>query len=1810
MDKPKNLKEFIKKQRKLNSKKNEGILPQEFIEKLYNSPEEFFSDFKTQIQNLLSENNKLFDSNQQSIFEIFLETYKKENNEIYENNFDLFFTELKDKLNILDRFEENFLIIYSKRLDKSFFFKIFFRLMKLGLLDENTVKQKNNLGNTCYSFIINELKGNYNKISKGNKLDEYVDFFNLFKTSFPNLFQEIDEESKFEINKLLIGLNLDRDNLSNLSVKEIIEKANAIFNNDFDLIHDVMYLKNISFNLLNYIIIRKDYNGAKELLNQFKNLSNLKNYSDCLLDNLFYILRNEEKNENYEDYLKNLIEIIQLSLTEEKDENKLLKYYQDPISEDNIYHLLFENKKMNSKEKREIYNILNEFLILKNETLIQNILSETNKNGYYPFNILLFNITFEEEDSEKLWDQILLDTMIEVKKAKKFVIIYHPTQYILDFLNNNDLKFQKIFEILMNKNLIDFFYVIPSLSKCSLLYISQHEGISKKVFELLINYFMNKISFEGNKNNLCILIKFIKKNVCHLNDESIIKILEYIKTQIEPKENRIKTLEDSENNFLEKCKAIDKKYNNKNLLNSNNSEIGEFMKEIKKYTELNPIENECFGLLLNLFFEKKFSKETYKNIYDTIISFIDDHKILLFLFKTFEFFESSDLLDYFISDLENIYKKLKLSDSYLNENNKYIIYSVILQLNQKTSSLLSLRSLKFYLCFIRGLDNSENLREIFNLLIFLNPLNLNAEFLPKFILKEDISNLKNIKSISFSNSLIYPIKIEEQILLLTSLFEPEIALKYYEDLFLKINLEVFTPYYNILKEIASINLNYKFKSFINYDEEKQKIINSFSKYKIPYLYLCCNNYVKKISYHYRFFSYFLYKITSMVNNVKRYEEIMKKEILVFMKQYKILEYKNYDFENEKGFVENFIIQYKVDLKKKRNEDQNLLYLIKNFINDTYKNEQFFFRFLSNPLINEFIKKFYKKENSEHLLYQYIILNIELNESTKQSIISFLPTNFISFINGADLLFSQFDIFISFNPFSFLLYRDLSDTTILNGYKTMLNEILKDNRIIKITDIKESKYNQFNKDLQNEIEKIRSPNNLDLFLKNFKIIQKDYIEFNDILKIPSFLDAFCYICYHLLKNKLKNKNIISFIEISLKFPLFENICLNLKFIDMFLSLSKNNFNYIMKNLFDEYTNIFYSEKFINSISDYKIDFETYQSILQKLISSLLEYNDLTLFDNFIKLLIKTPSNKKNFSVLLNGFSKNNFYSNLLLSYSIYKDDLNLFKDIMDILNLKPPGGKGKDLLLDNIMINSFYEYSFLKKRRNDFSIFMTLYNETIYFYLCLIASADNILNYINENYVTMNQIREIYKNINDIKFNLKKSIFVSKNVNLILEFNDILQFDSFDNNDYYLISTNYNDPKYYNSYIKAFSSLLNSFSFVKLFINCLEYSNDSLAKVLFDNFTNDEKEQLLNEKINDQNIILSIVSKNKFEYLKDLIPSIKSKRKVYNNLLSIYLNDDINNINQFKDKKTKNLIFEDKNYTINTIETPIYYSIQTNKFECFALLYDLYPNEYILNLFKKINDFSPRFLIKYFEYFSKEENKIKIKTFNSNLFIVSECLSSIIDFSNIQIKKCFQNLFGLFLSNKDTFSYEEVSLFIESNNLKLSFLLIYLLINIFKIYPNSSLFDFITNEKSSSFKPNEYNIIYILKLMNKEGHKILPVENYIEENFGDKFIPYSINKIKKLKEYEALIKNKNNNYKETENIASSIEKEPMKSLINCGGGYFRIGYIIFKEYNLLQSLKKLNFDERIMASYVLQNFNFLFLYQFYNYDYIKKDIGNL
>ena len=55
--------------------------------------------------------------------------------------------------------------------------------------------------------------------------------------------------------------------------------------------------------------------------------------------------------------------------------------------------------------------------------------------GYYPINYLLLNLNMEEEESEKLWDEVLFNTEMELKKIYHLQAITNPTQYIFDFLN-------------------------------------------------------------------------------------------------------------------------------------------------------------------------------------------------------------------------------------------------------------------------------------------------------------------------------------------------------------------------------------------------------------------------------------------------------------------------------------------------------------------------------------------------------------------------------------------------------------------------------------------------------------------------------------------------------------------------------------------------------------------------------------------------------------------------------------------------------------------------------------------------------------------------------------------------------------------------------------------------------------------------------------------------------------------------------------------------------------------------------------------------------------------------------------------------------------------------------------------------------------------------------------------------------------------------------------------------------------------------------------------------------------------------------
>jgi hypothetical protein len=151
---------------------------------------------------------------------------------------------------------------------------------------------------------------------------------------------------------------------------------------------------------------------------------------------------------------------------------------------------------------------------------------------------------------------------------------------------------------------------------------------------------------------------------------------------------------------------------------------------------------------------------------------------------------------------------------------------------------------------------------------------------------------------------------------------------------------------------------------------------------------------------------------------------MKKEIFVFLKQKEILKNKEYSIEQEIGFIENFIINYKIIDNKKtiKDKNENLINYIINFIKMYSKKDDFFENFITNNQIIEFIINNYNKEKDEYLLYQFIKLNTELNQSTKQQIISFIPPIIANLVNPADLLFTEYTYFISFNPFTFLLYN--------------------------------------------------------------------------------------------------------------------------------------------------------------------------------------------------------------------------------------------------------------------------------------------------------------------------------------------------------------------------------------------------------------------------------------------------------------------------------------------------------------------------------------------------------------------------------------------------------------------------------------------------------------------------------------------------------------------------------------------------------------------------------------------------------------------
>ena len=322
-----------------------------------------------------------------------------------------------------------------------------------------------------------------------------------------------------------------------------------------------------------------------------------------------------------------------------------------------------------------------------------------------------------------------------------------------------------------------------------------------------------------------------------------------------------------------------------------------------------------------------------------------------------------------------------------------------------------------------------------------------------------------------------------------------------------------------------------------------------------------------------------------------------------------------------------------------------------------------------------------------------------------------------------------------------------------------------------------------------------------------------------------------------------------------------------------------------------------------------------------------------------------------------------------------------------------------------------------------------------------------------------------------------------------------------------------------------------------------------------------------------------------------------------------------NVNEFINNYNKNN--ENDIQILKSFKTPLYYSILNNSFECFVLLFDFYPKNYVSEVFTQIentsklnrkNCYSISLIEKYINFFKINENKMFVDKENSELYLISEKLlftfEILKDKNNIYIK----NILSFLISNPENFDINTfcVKPLLKSSSKIQTFLIFYLLISVFKIYPKSNIFNIFVSTKDLI---NEDVLIFIIFLIEKEGFKLLNIEKYFSSEELLNNISKDIEKINSMKNYDLFINDKNNN-NELENLSLILEKDPILILKNCCYfGYYKIGNLIINEFNLLNQLNTFSEKEKELTKNIFLSFKNLFIYNFNNFEKIKEIIEN-
>ena len=500
-NKPKQKKEI----RKILSKIKKYALPpisNDIVQLFYENPKDFFSSYEK-----LIEHTSFYDDCGNSIFVhyfyVLSDSYNNKSikitDDIYEKNFQNFFKKEAKYLSIQDFSLETPLHKLAKLRDKQVFLKICEKLKDINVLNEELLSINNLNKESCFDYILQEVKINKNKIIENN-FEFYHNFFNYF----PNLIKSLSLEDQKLIITFSCLITFTEKKLDEINFDDAIKSMINLKEKNSDILNifEFLYYPNSSgINYLNYLFHSCKNSLDFDKLFQFVFEISQMEIKDtffkkyCLSDHISYVLRNMNSKKYKGDYEINYgIQLI----------NKIIPLLIEDESDNNIIKIISLRKKFNKKK-----------IIIKNIGICNSLID----NGYLPL--------------EKKCESLIL--LKEILGQYFYDITY--TDFILDILDFypiiDDLKKNIIKETNINSMIEDIIFVHGISGRFKIierLYIKLYIKL-KELKQINVDDYYSELK-EFFINN-CLKIFWKYKTKYNLPNEIIQKITKLIIAYIE-----------------------------------------------------------------------------------------------------------------------------------------------------------------------------------------------------------------------------------------------------------------------------------------------------------------------------------------------------------------------------------------------------------------------------------------------------------------------------------------------------------------------------------------------------------------------------------------------------------------------------------------------------------------------------------------------------------------------------------------------------------------------------------------------------------------------------------------------------------------------------------------------------------------------------------------------------------------------------------------------------------------------------------------------------------------------------------------------------------------------------------------------------------------------------------------------------------------------------------------------------------------------------------------------------------------------------